>query len=584
MDSDTEDCISQAAGCSPAQTPLSTFRHNSNDRAQFASYWLHQTYEYCEGISVARCALYSHYLQSCNEHSVEPVNPASFGKIIRTNFPMLKTRRLGTRGNSKYHYYGIRPRESSTDTELQHFLADQITFPLRDNIRLRLAVPKSGESSVKSTKAAQPPSIPHQHQNAEPVKKVAPSSQESLQNTFNFELFLQQLYDYTQIIPGTVTQEMYLEKLKILLECYRLFCYNIVKFALNKDWLSLDEITGAFWEQMSAEFELLFALAETQRTLSIADEYTSMILIENLAGNVFSEEFRVASVTSLVKYVENVGNYRIPTALAVQKTLFAQKLASCLKRRLALNQLFHQAKSILSQKSLVSQLSKEWSSIDLSFFSSAVTNTLGISTELVSYVQVGVGCFLEKKIPIERWIEWIKTLADNCIHQSSANTTTTSKHNGSTRDSCIRHFLQRWSFFMTQLMREFTIRNSASFASFHLIRSFLDETILFYCEGMMEEGSSSQKENSVGNCTNIEHKNSTTLPVGCISVEDLNAHMVHGNSDLLQFDAEDLLGIGSLDFSALQRAANSPRKPQQHRITNFHHQPHNSPASTSFFY
>jgi hypothetical protein len=41
------------------------------------------------------------------------VNQASFGKLIRSVFPNLKTRRLGTRGNSKYHYYGIKVKDDS---------------------------------------------------------------------------------------------------------------------------------------------------------------------------------------------------------------------------------------------------------------------------------------------------------------------------------------------------------------------------------------------------------------------------------------------------------------------------------------
>lgn len=32
------------------------------------------------------------------------MNPASFGKLVRVLFPGLKTRRLGVRGESKYHY------------------------------------------------------------------------------------------------------------------------------------------------------------------------------------------------------------------------------------------------------------------------------------------------------------------------------------------------------------------------------------------------------------------------------------------------------------------------------------------------
>jgi regulatory factor X 1/2/3 len=70
-------------------------------------------YETAEGVSLPRCALYYHYLKHCKENSLEPVNAASFGKLIRSVFLGLKTRRLGTRGNSKYHYYGIRIKPGS---------------------------------------------------------------------------------------------------------------------------------------------------------------------------------------------------------------------------------------------------------------------------------------------------------------------------------------------------------------------------------------------------------------------------------------------------------------------------------------
>ena len=41
------------------------------------------------------------------------MNAASFGKLIRSVFLGLRTRRIGTRGNSKYHYYGIRVKPTS---------------------------------------------------------------------------------------------------------------------------------------------------------------------------------------------------------------------------------------------------------------------------------------------------------------------------------------------------------------------------------------------------------------------------------------------------------------------------------------
>ena len=50
-----------------------------------------------EGVSLPRSTLYCHYLLHCQEQKLEPVNAASFGKLIRSVFMGLRTRRLGTR-------------------------------------------------------------------------------------------------------------------------------------------------------------------------------------------------------------------------------------------------------------------------------------------------------------------------------------------------------------------------------------------------------------------------------------------------------------------------------------------------------
>ncbi|KAG9328834.1 hypothetical protein JZ751_010225 [Albula glossodonta] len=81
--------------------------------------WLLENYETAEGVSLPRSTLYNHYLRHCQEQKLEPVNAASFGKLIRSIFMGLRTRRLGTRGNSKYHYYGIRVKPESPLNRLQ---------------------------------------------------------------------------------------------------------------------------------------------------------------------------------------------------------------------------------------------------------------------------------------------------------------------------------------------------------------------------------------------------------------------------------------------------------------------------------
>ena len=113
--------------------------------------WLLDNYETAEGVSLPRCALYYHYLKHCKENELEPVNAASFGKLIRSVFLGLKTRRLGTRGNSKYHYYGIRIKPGSP---LNHVSLDFLYQPTPSSAIATTAPAGNNQSSVSSTNAA----------------------------------------------------------------------------------------------------------------------------------------------------------------------------------------------------------------------------------------------------------------------------------------------------------------------------------------------------------------------------------------------------------------------------------------------
>lgn len=57
--------------------------------------------------SVPRNRVYAHYARKCGTERVIPLNPASFGKLVRVIFPGIQTRRLGVRGESKYHYVDL---------------------------------------------------------------------------------------------------------------------------------------------------------------------------------------------------------------------------------------------------------------------------------------------------------------------------------------------------------------------------------------------------------------------------------------------------------------------------------------------
>ncbi|XP_065557571.1 zinc finger protein 37-like [Artemia franciscana] len=82
--------------------------------------WLEENYEIAEGVCLPRNTLYLHYVDFCIKHGMQPVNAATLGKIIRQQFPQLTARRLGTRGQSVYHYYGIAIKETSQYYELRY--------------------------------------------------------------------------------------------------------------------------------------------------------------------------------------------------------------------------------------------------------------------------------------------------------------------------------------------------------------------------------------------------------------------------------------------------------------------------------
>ncbi|KAH8094783.1 hypothetical protein BXZ70DRAFT_946038 [Cristinia sonorae] len=97
---------------------------SASDRAKqiFVQAWLTANYAPYPDGNVPRQGLYLSYRRVCDQYNIPHINTATLGKAIRLCFPTIKTRRLGVRGNSKYHYCGIRP----ATTEENAFLADYI--------------------------------------------------------------------------------------------------------------------------------------------------------------------------------------------------------------------------------------------------------------------------------------------------------------------------------------------------------------------------------------------------------------------------------------------------------------------------
>ncbi|KAF8592343.1 hypothetical protein K439DRAFT_1503084 [Ramaria rubella] len=97
---------------------------SASDRAKqiFVQAWLSANYATYPDGNVPRQGLYFSYRRVCEQYQIPHINTATLGKAIRLCFPTIKTRRLGVRGNSKYHYCGIRPATSTEAEWLQDYI------------------------------------------------------------------------------------------------------------------------------------------------------------------------------------------------------------------------------------------------------------------------------------------------------------------------------------------------------------------------------------------------------------------------------------------------------------------------------
>ena len=90
-------------------------------RTAWVRCWLQKAYTSTPSFTVPRQGLYHSYCLSSEVYGLKPINAASFGKAVRAAYPGIRTRRLGHRGSSKYHYVSLRPALSIEAQRLNEY-------------------------------------------------------------------------------------------------------------------------------------------------------------------------------------------------------------------------------------------------------------------------------------------------------------------------------------------------------------------------------------------------------------------------------------------------------------------------------
>ncbi|XP_041973720.1 uncharacterized protein LOC121729314 isoform X2 [Aricia agestis] len=72
--------------------------------------WIQTHLEVDPDVSLPKQDVYDEYIAHCMNCNMKPLSTADFGKVMKQVYPTVRPRRLGTRGNSRYCYAGLRKK------------------------------------------------------------------------------------------------------------------------------------------------------------------------------------------------------------------------------------------------------------------------------------------------------------------------------------------------------------------------------------------------------------------------------------------------------------------------------------------
>uniref|UniRef100_A0A8D2JER7 DNA-binding protein RFX2 n=1 Tax=Varanus komodoensis TaxID=61221 RepID=A0A8D2JER7_VARKO len=453
--------------------------------------WLLDNYETAEGVSLPRSSLYNHYLRHCQEHKLDPVNAASFGKLIRSVFMGLRTRRLGTRGNSKYHYYGIRLKPDSPLNRLQEdaqYMAVR-QQPIHQKQRYR--------PSQKLDGIAEGGSNGGHHIMSE--QSITAQSQHH-----------QQFIDATRILPDfpildledVLLQEgVEVNDIKTLQVFYRRHCEANIEVMMSLQFSYVEKLWQSFWNSESCSSEAsatvgssreephevalprhkLIALCKCGPIMAWmrgCDHILCQTLVEILIPDVLRPvpSTLTQAIRNFAKSLEGWlvnAMSEFPQQIIQTKVGVVSAFAQTLRRYTSLNHLAQAARAVLQNTSQINQMLSDLNRVDFSNVQEQASWVCQCEEGLVQKLEQDFKLTLQQQSSLEQWAGWL----DGVVTQALA------PHEGGPGfPRAARQFLLKWSFYSSMVIRDLTLRSAASFGSFHLIRLLYDEYMFYLVE------------------------------------------------------------------------------------------------------
>ncbi|XP_015264545.1 PREDICTED: DNA-binding protein RFX6 [Gekko japonicus] len=447
---------------SPPKKTITQIMKDKKKQTQLTLQWLEENYIVCEGVCLPRCILYAHYLDFCRKEKLEPACAATFGKTIRQKFPLLTTRRLGTRGHSKYHYYGIGIKESSA---YYHSVYSGKGLTRFSGSKLKNEGGFTRKYSLSSKTGTLLPEFP------------------SAQHL---------------VLEGCISKD----KVDTLIMMYKTHCQCVLDNAINGNFEEIQHFLLHFWQGMPDHLLPLLENPVIIDIFCVCDSILYKVLTDILIPATMQEmpESLLADIRNFAKnwehwIVSSLEN--LPEDLTTKKLPIARRFVSSLKRQTSFLHLAQIARPALFDQHVVNAMVADIEKVDLHSIGSQALLTVSGSMDpdgegYSEYDSITVfqelKDLLKKNATVESFIEWLDTVVEQRVIKAS-------KQNGRSLKKRAQDFLLKWSFFGARVMHNLTLNNASSFGSFHLIRMLLDEYILLAMETQFNNDKEQELQN-----------------------------------------------------------------------------------------
>lgn len=451
--------------------------------------WLLDNYETAEGVSLPRSTLYCHYLLHCQEQKLEPVNAASFGKLIRSVFMGLRTRRLGTRGNSKYHYYGLRIKASSP---LLRLMEDQQHMAMRGqpfSQKQRLKPIQKMEGMTNGVAVG-----PQQATGLSDISAQVQQYQQFLDAS-------RSLPDFSELdIQGKVLPEgIGPGDIKAFQVLYREHCEAIVDVMVNLQFTLVETLWKTFWRynlNQPSEAPPLAVHDEAEKRLPKASlvllskfepvlqwtKHCDNVLYQGLVEILIPDVLRpipsalTQAIRNFAKSLESWLTHamvNIPEEMLRVKVAAAGAFAQTLRRYTSLNHLAQAARAVLQNTAQINQMLSDLNRVDFANVQEQASWVCRCEDRVVQRLEQDFKVTLQQQNSLEQWAAWLDGVVSQVLKP----------YQGSTGfPKAAKLFLLKWSFYSSMVIRDLTLRSAASFGSFHLIRLLYDEYMYYLIE------------------------------------------------------------------------------------------------------